>query len=180
MKRVFFMLFPLISLAACASPSIDGNRYLENAPEFQLEEFFKGDVKAFGIVQDRSGNLLQMFEADIAGTFEDGVLTLDETFTYSLGEGVEERVWTITGNSQTGYSGGAGDILGEASGAAFGNALVWSYQMDLPVGEDSYLVTFEDWIWALDDKRIMNRSYIKKFGIVFAEVTIFMEKTTGS
>jgi hypothetical protein len=36
-------------------------------------------------------------------------------------------------------------------------------------------VKFEDWIFALDDRSIMNRSYIQKFGLDVAEVTIFME-----
>jgi hypothetical protein len=175
MKRLSLIIATLLTLSACAKPLIDGSLYLENSPEFQLERFFAGEVKAFGIVQDRSGNLLQQFEADIIGSFEDGVLTLDETFTYSLGEGVEERVWTITKEGENSYSGSAGDIL-SAAGTAYGNAMFWGYEMDLPVGDDTYRVTFEDWIWAVDDQRIFNRSYIKKFGLVFAEVTIFMEK----
>ncbi len=175
MKRLAFIAVALLGLSACAKPSIDGDLYLDNTPEFRLEHFFEGEVKAWGIVQDRSGNLLQQFEADIIGTFEDDVLTLDETFAYSLGEGVEERVWTITKEGENSYSGSAGDIPA-AAGTAYGNAMFWGYEMDLPVGDDSYRVTFEDWIWAVDDRRIFNRSYIKKFGIVFAEVTIFMEK----
>ena len=59
---------------------------------------------------------------------------------------------------------------------AYGNAMFWGYQMDLPVGDDSYRVTFKDGIWAFDDETIVNRSYIKKFGLAFAEVTIFMRK----
>jgi hypothetical protein len=55
-------------------------------------------------------------------------------------------------------------------------AMFWGYEMDLPVADDSYRVTFEDWIWAFDDRTIINRSYIKKFGLVFAEVSIFMRK----
>jgi hypothetical protein len=175
MKRLSLIIATLLTLSACAKPLIDGSLYLENSPEFQLERFFAGEVKAFGIVQDRSGNLLQQFEADIIGSVEDGVLTLEETFTYSLGEGVEERVWTITKEGENSYSGSAGDIL-SAAGTAYGNAMFWGYEMDLPVGDDTYRVTFEDWIWAVDDQRIFNRSYIKKFGLVFAEVTIFMEK----
>ena len=180
MTRLSLLLFGLLTLSACASPSIDGSRYVDNEPAFRLETFFDGDIKAWGIVQDRSGNLLQMFEADIIGTYDDGVLTLDETFRYSLGEGPEERVWTITKQSENDYSGTAGDIAGDATGSAYGNAMFWGYEMDLPVGDDVYRVTFEDWIWALDEKRIVNRSYIKKFGIVFAEVTIFMERTSPS
>ena len=178
MKHLALLIAALFILSACGKPSIDGKLYLENKPAFQLEEFFQGEIKAWGIVQDRSGNLLQQFEADIIGTFEDGVLTLDETFTYSLGEGLEERVWTITKDGENSYRGSAGDIP-SASGTAYGNAMFWGYEMDLPVDDDSYRVTFEDWIWAIDDQRIFNRSYIKKFGIVFAEVTIFMEKVTS-
>jgi hypothetical protein len=37
-------------------------------------------------------------------------------------------------------------------------------------------VRFEDWFWALDKNRIMNRSYLQKFGFDVAEVTIFMER----
>lgn len=175
MKHLTAVTIVLLGLSACAKPSIDGDLYLDNTPEFLLERFFEGEVKAWGIVQDRSGNLLQQFEADIIGTFEDGVLTLDETFTYRIGEGVKERVWTIRKEGETSYSGSAADIP-SAVGQTYGNAMFWGYEMDLPVGDDSYRVTFEDWIWAVDDQRIFNRSYIKKFGIVFAEVTIFMEK----
>ncbi|MEM7043418.1 MAG: DUF3833 domain-containing protein [Pseudomonadota bacterium] len=175
MKRLSLILVALLGLSACTKPAIDGDLYRDNTPEFRLERFFDGEIKAWGIVQDRSGNLVQQFEADIIGSVEDGVVTLDETFTYSLGEGVEERIWTITKDGETSYSGSAGDIP-SASGTAYGNAMFWGYEMDLPVGDDTYRVTFEDWIWAVDDRRIFNRSYIKKFGIVFAEVTIFMEK----
>jgi hypothetical protein len=48
--------------------------------------------------------------------------------------------------------------------------------MDLPVGESSYRVKFEDWMWAFDENTLMNRSYIRKFGITFAEVTLFMQR----
>ena len=121
--------------------------------------------------------MVQQFEVDIIGRYQDGVLTLDETFIYTLGDGVKERVWTITKDGENGYSGSAGDIP-SASGQAFGNAVFWNYQMDLPVSDDTFRVTFEDWIWAVDEERIFNRSYIKKFGLVFAEVTIFMERVS--
>ena len=176
MKRAGFLFLAALALAACSSPSIEGDLYVDSAPKFRLERFFDGEVEAWGIVQDRSGNLLQRFEADIIGTWKDGMLTLDETFRYALGEGPEKRVWTITKKGENGYAGSAGDIAGPADGTAYGNAMFWGYEMDLPVGDDSYRVTFEDWIWAFDQETIVNRSYIKKFGLVFAEVTIFMQK----
>mgnify|MGYP001952303089 CR=1 FL=1 len=48
--------------------------------------------------------------------------------------------------------------------------------MDLPVGESEYFVKFDYWFFAIDDTTMMNRSYIRKFGLVMAEVAIFMQK----
>jgi hypothetical protein len=48
--------------------------------------------------------------------------------------------------------------------------------MDLNVDGSTYRVAFDDWFFAIDDNTLMNRSYIKKFGIVMAEVTIFMQR----
>ena len=166
--------FVMIFLTACSS--IEGQRYVDDPIDFDLYDFFDGNVRAWGIVQDRSGNLLQRFEVDILGNVQGNQLTLDETFTYSLGNGVEKRIWTIF-RQESGYTGSAGDIAGPATGTDYGNAFYWTYQMDLPVGNKTYRVNFEDWIWALGDEVIVNRSYIKKFGIVFAEVTLFMQKT---
>ena len=175
MKNLVIALISATFLSACAG-TIEGSRYLDIEPRFDVNQFFDGPVKAWGIVQDRSGNLIQRFEVDIQGSFEDGQLVLDEKFTYGVGEGVAERIWTITETIPGEYTGGAGDIAGEAVGRAFGNAMLWAYEMDLPLDGSTVRVKFEDWIWALDQERIVNRSYIKKFGITFAEVTIFMER----
>ena len=162
-------------MSGCAT-SIDGERYRQQTPDLELKTFFEGEVKAWGIVQNRSGNVVQRFEVDITGTISGDTITLDETFRYGLGEGPEKRIWTITEVSPGVYEGSATDIPGPATGKAFGNALYWGYQMDLPVGDKEYTVKFEDWMWALDDDKLVNRSYIKKFGLVVAEVTIFMQK----
>jgi len=165
----------LTSVTGCAI-SINGDKYKEVSPPFVLEEFFVGDIKAWGIVQNRKGDVVQRFEVDIKGTWKNNTLTLDEKFYYGLGEGVSKRIWTIHKSSVGNYSGSATDIEGPAIGIAHGNAMLWSYEMDLPVGENRYRVRFDDWIWAFDEHTIVNRSYIKKFGLIMAEVTIFMQK----
>ena len=162
-------------LCACA-PSLDGTLYDQESPRFDLYAFFDGEVTAWGIVQGRDGNLIQRFTVDIKGSVAGDVLTLDETFTYGRGEGPEKRVWTIRRDAEGGYSGSATDIPGPAGGVSFGNAFYWTYAVELPWRGTTVSVTFDDWIWAMDDRRIVNRSYITKFGITVADVTIFMEK----
>lgn len=179
MKQLVPSLLVVIMLSGCAT-HLDGSRYGDQTPTFDLFAFFAGDIRAWGVVQNRSGEVVQRFEVDIIGTVDGDQLTLDETFRYSLGDGVRKRIWTITRGADGSFTGQAGDILGEADGNAYGNAFQWGYRMDLPVAGKTYRVKFEDWIFALDDRRIMNRSYIQKFGLDVAEVTIFMERTTGT
>ena len=177
MKTAFtLILIAIFAATTGCSTSIDGRRYLDQSPTFVLEEFFSGQVKAWGIVQNRSGNVVQRFEVDIDGTWEDNTLTLDETFRYMQGDGVKHRIWTIQKTPLNSYTGRATDIEGPAVGTVYGNAVRWRYDMDLPVGDNTYRVHFDDWIWALDENRIINRSYIRKFGLTMAEVTIYMEK----
>jgi hypothetical protein len=175
MKRSILAGLMLLCLGGCAT-SLDGQRYATQSPPFDLFAFFDGTVDAWGIVQNRNGEVVQRFEVVIEGSVEGEELTLDERFSYALGDGVRDRIWRIRRQADGSYTGGASDILDSASGAAFGNAFRWAYAMDLPVDDKVYRVRFEDWIFALDEGRIVNRSYIQKFGLDVAEVTIFMQR----
>jgi hypothetical protein len=175
MSRLLIIAVLVLGTSGCAT-RLDGPRYADQAPGFDLFDFFDGTVDAWGIVQNRSGEVVQRFTVVIDGRRQGGRLILDESFTYALGEGVEQRVWTIERDTGGTYVGSAGDILATAAGQAHGNAFRWAYAMDLPVGGKSYRVRFEDWIFALDADRIINRSYIQKFGVDVAEVTIFMQR----
>ncbi|MFT4654157.1 MAG: hypothetical protein ACI82S_001812 [Patiriisocius sp.] len=179
MKRFFYKICAVLStvflLSAC-SISIDGENYKTQQPSFDLETFFNGKVTAWGIVQNRSGEVVQRFIVNIDGSIQDDKLILDETFKYSMGDGPLKRIWTLTKNENGTYTGRAGDIAGDATGTSYGNAFNFAYEMDLDVDGTTYRVNFDDWFFAMDSNNMMNRSYIKKFGIVMAEVSIFMQK----
>lgn len=169
------VFFVLLLIGGC-SVSIEGDTYKDVNPKFELESFFDGKVTAWGIVQNRSGEVVQRFIVDIDAYKEGDKLILDETFEYGVGDGPLKRVWTITKNADGTYTGNAGDIAGPATGKSYGNAFSFAYEMDLEVDGSTYRVNFDDWFWAFNEDTMMNRSYIKKFGIVMAEVTIFMQK----
>ena len=37
-------------------------------------------------------------------------------------------------------------------------------------------MTFDDWMWLLSDDRVLNRAYMKRFGLDIGDVIIFFEK----
>jgi hypothetical protein len=118
-------------------------------------------------------------------TFKDGsrlvvarnidVLTLTEHFDYYDGK-TQERVWTIKKLDDGSYEGTASDIIDKAIGKSQGSAVNWSYVMDVPVDDTTYRLRFDDWMWVMNDGVLINRSYLKKFGITVSELTIFMQK----
>ncbi len=160
-------------LSSCASNSLD--YYQGSTPPADIQAYFNGPIKAWGIVQDWRGRVINRFDIQIVGEWQGDKGTLTENFSFYDGK-QQQRVWTIQKLPDSSYEGRAGDIIDKAIGHAQGSAMRWKYVMDLPVGDTSYRLTFDDWMWQMHDGVLINRSYMKKFGITVSELTIFMQK----
>jgi hypothetical protein len=106
-------------------------------------------------------------------TGDEGVL--DEAFTYSDGK-TERRVWRLKKLPGGKYTGTAGDVVGVAQGQASGNAFQWAYTLKLPVDDKVYEVQFDDWMYLIDERVMLNRAVMSKFGIRLGEVTLSFQK----
>jgi hypothetical protein len=59
------------------------NDFKEDQPKLALFDYFKGKTSAWGIFEDRFGNVRRQFQVDIEGLVEGNELTLNEKFQYS-------------------------------------------------------------------------------------------------
>ena len=96
---------------------------------------------------------------------------LDEEFTYSDGK-KERRVWTLKKLPNGRYTGRADDVVGEAQGQLAGNAFQWSYTLKLPVDGSVYEVQFDDWMYLINERVMLNKAVMSKFGWRLGEVTL--------
>ena len=174
MKLLTAALFSL-GLTACASTGVD--QYKAEQPVLDLKQYFNGPVTGWGMFQDRSGEVIKRFVVRIDARWQGDTGTLDERFTYSDGS-TQRRVWTITRLGEGRHTGRADDVVGEAAGEAAGNALRWRYVLALPVDGKVYNVDFDDWMFLMDDKVMLNRSLMSKFGFRLGEVTLSFVKRT--
>ncbi len=165
----------LAFISGCSSAGGSLNEYAEMKPQLKLEEYFNGPINAWGIVQDRSGNIKRRFFIDMMGEWNGNTGTLTENFKYYDGE-KQQRVWTITKTGDQKYEGTADDIIGKATGKVNGNAVQWAYQMNIDVGNNTFKIDFDDWMFQMENGVMINRSYLKKFGFKVAELTLFMQK----
>jgi hypothetical protein len=147
-------------------------------PELKLEEYFLGKTKAWGIFEDRFGNLRREFTVDIEGTWDGKTLTLVEDFLYSDGE-TDQRIWKITKTAENTYVGEANDIIGKAKGRSVGKALTWSYDFMLKVADSEYKVRFEDWFYLQSKDVLINKADVTKFGIKLGRATIFFQRVSS-
>ncbi len=149
--------------------------YASEKPLLDLKTYFNGPMVAHGLFTDRSGKVARRFTVQMTGTWNGNEGTLDERFTYSDGK-TERRVWRLTDLGNGRYSGRADDVVGEAVGIAAGNALNWRYTLALPVDGKVYEVQFDDWMYLMDEKVMLNKAVMSKFGIRLGEVTLSFHK----
>ena len=161
-------------LSACAKRDV--THLAERRPTLALEKFFEGQSVAYGIFEDRFGNLRRQFRVNLQGTVSGNRLVLDEQFLYEDGEKAQ-RIWTIdrldTGDDGTvRYEGQASDVEGRANGRLSGNGLNWSYDVVLKMDGRELEVHFDDWIYRQSEDVAINRAYVSKFGVEIGSVTI--------
>ena len=54
--------------------------------------------------------------------------------------------------------------------------LRWRYVLELPVDGKTYHVDFDDWMFLMDERVMLNRSVMSKFGFRLGEVTLSFYK----
>ena len=119
-KNIFFISIVLIISLLFFKSYFNNNNmkpedFKNTEPALQIEKYFEGNVKAWGLLQDRSGTIMRQFKADMSGKFENNILTLEEDFFWKDGES-QKRIWTIKKIDERNYIGTAPDVVGEAKG----------------------------------------------------------------
>ena len=160
-------------LAGCASPQVSD--YAQQRPKLELDRYFNGRIRAHGIFQKRGGEVVRRFTVVMDCHWEGNQGVLDEAFTYSDGS-TERRIWRLTKHTDGRYTGTAGDVVGEAQGQTSGNAFRWNYTLRLPVDGKEYEVQFDDWMFLVDDRVLLNRATMSKFGVTLGEVLLSFTK----
>ena len=160
-------------LAGCSV--IPPERYAAEKPALDLRQYFNGTIDGWGIFQSRSGEVKKRFHVVIDARWSGETGVLDEHFNWSDGT-TSRRVWTLTRQPDGSYTGRADDVVGTAVGQVGGNALNWRYVLALPVDGKTYHVSFDDWMFLVDEQVMLNRAEMRKFGIRLGEVTLAFRK----
>tara|TARA_A100001037_G_scaffold242572_1_gene223048 strand:+ start:590 stop:1114 length:525 start_codon:yes stop_codon:yes gene_type:complete len=172
--RYILTLFLTLFLTNCIA-GMKPEDFKNQKPRLVIEEFLKGNVKAYGILQNRGGKVTRQFSADLNGEWDGNQLILNEKFNWNDGE-IQTRQWKITKKSENLYEGTAEDVVGIAKGFSYGSAFKFEYVLLVPVKGKEIKITFDDWIFKQSDTVAINRAKMTKFGFKVAELTVVFVK----
>ena len=158
-----------LALTGCAGPQV--NEYASEKPALDLRQYFNGTLDAYGVFTDRSGQVVRRFTVVMRCQWNGDEGVLDEDFAYSDGT-TQKRIWRLTHLGNGRYTGRADDVVGTADGQVAGNAFRWGYTLALPVDGRVWNVDFDDWMYLMDERVMLNKATMSKFGIRLGEVTL--------
>ena len=171
MKKLASVLL-FICLTAC---STELSHYNKTSPEFSIKNYFSGPVTGWGIVEDFKNKVTRRFCVDLIGTWQGNEGKLAEIFYFADGE-ITTRNWLLTQNPDGRYLGTAEDVVGTAEGQEQGFAFQWQYQLLVPVDDNIYQMSMDDWMYQIDEFKVFNRTSMSKFGVKLADITLFFDK----
>lgn len=172
-KKWLLVLLSVFTLSACSTTDV--STYANNTPKFDLQSFFSGELRAHGILKNRSGEVIRYFNATLDGRWENGVGTLAEVFVFNDGE-IQNRTWTLTPNADGQYIATANDVVGSGEVKIAGNALFMKYVLQVPYDGDIIEVTVDDRMYMVKDGVVINESVMTKFGFEVGYLSIVIEK----
>ena len=170
------LIIVLYLITSCSDNStMKPEDFKNKEPRLIIEEYLSGNVKAWGVLQNRFGKVTRQFSADLNGSWNGKQLILKEKFNWNDGE-IQNREWIINKIDENNYEGTAGDVVGKAIGYSYGSVFKFEYVLLVPVKGKEMKITFDDWIFKQDERVAINKATMTKFGIKVAELTVVFVK----
>ena len=169
--RLRIAVLLLSSWVTVGCSSLPPQKFADAGPRFDPQAFFTGRVHSWGVFENRDGQPVRRFTTASVGRREGDTLLLDQEFTYDDGHR-QTRHWRIRRVDAHRFEATANDVVGTATGEAYGNAFRWEYTVALQPGNPLYDVLLKQWMYLQADGRSMvNRATIRKLGVEVAQVT---------
>ena len=140
-------------------------------PRFDPTQFFTGHTRSNGVMENRGGAPIRRVSTETFGQWQGSTLVLEQDLAFSDGQR-QHRSWRIRKVGTHRYQATANDMVGAATGEAYGNVFHWTFTLALAPGNPLANVEMSQWMYLQADGRTMvNHTTIRKFGLVVAQVT---------
>ena len=150
--------------------------YARRHPVLDPRRALSGPMLVDGVLFGPRGRVVSRFTANMDCEWQGNQLTINEKFVFDSGL-IQTRRWQLDLVDDTRLTGGATDIFG-AVGHVGGDTLSLRYRLKLPDAAGGQILAVRDWMYALDNGTLVNRSQMRKFGIKVAELVATIRPAT--
>ena len=161
------------ALSACTGVPV---QHFEGAtPAFDPIAYFAGPTHSWGVIEARDGAPKTRFRADLSGRRDGDALVLTQDFTFEDGH-KQQRIWRLQRVDAHRIDASASDVIGVATGYAYGNTFRWDYTLQLTSNPLSR-VGMHHWMYlAGDGNTLLNQVTIRKFGLRVGGTTEYFQR----
>jgi hypothetical protein len=85
-KSILLIITLFLTTSCSNNSSMKPEDFQNKEPRLIIEKYLSGNVKAWGVLQNRSGKVTRQFSADLNGKWDGKQLILDEKFDWDDGE----------------------------------------------------------------------------------------------
>lgn len=174
MKKLLALIASVfLALTGCSSQRIED--YEKTEPKMDIREYLNGESEAWGVLFDLNGKQDTHFHVTMKGTWKGNEGKLEEHFVFNDGR-KDQRVWTIHVTDDNNFTATAHDVVGTAIGTQRGNAVNMQYVLRVPRDGSTIDLDMDDWMYRIDEKTVLNRTSMRKFGIKVGELMLVFKK----
>ena len=151
----------------------ENNASTSQEHKFNLKKFFDKPVMGWGVFHNRFNSVDRHFEVTMRGEWTDTGGILYEDFVWSDGK-QEKREWAISfdKNDPNCFTAMAHDINDKAYARINDNVLRMRYNMNITRENGSnILLNIDDRLYQVRENVVMNKTIIKKFGLLIGDLT---------
>ncbi|GAA0772605.1 DUF3833 family protein [Roseibium denhamense] len=163
-----FAAICILVLSYLTSASADSSQPLV------LEKFFQGKTIGKGVFESDIAGVRRPFTVYLTGTWSPAtsMFRLREDFVYEDGER-DTKTWFFEKLSDGRYIGHRSDVIGQVLVLqGEDGALRFSYIADVPRGDGSILLRFDDTLTQVDRRTVRNTARVLKAGILVGTVDL--------
>jgi len=173
LNRIFFILFACVALISCSN--ISPQDYAQESPSLDFKRFLQGNLTGWGLYQERAGRVSKRFRIDMMANWQGNTGTLTEHFNFNDGT-KQVREWVITQIDEHHFTGKANDSIGLGKGQVWGNTMHWEYTIRTKTDSGTYDLDYDYWMYLIDDKTLMNKATLSKFGVTLGDIFVTFHK----
>ena len=156
-------------------PQFDGA-----TPVFDPIAYLEGPTRAWGVIENRNGEPRRRFRAVLMGVRDGDTLVITQDFRFDDGK-TRRRLWRIRRVDAHRYDATATDVVGVATGYAYGNSFRWEYILQVTPGNPLSRVRMKHWMYLVDGgDTLINRVVISKLGVVVGGTTEYFRRGAGA